>query len=299
MDYNLRELWKEHHSIRAIARITGRDRATIRKELIEIGSYCGKITPTFNEQRHLNERRQLEDMIDNIAPMAEKPLYLTGDWMVTSDFHIPAIHLGWYESMLAVSEEMDVKNIIIAGDLINFDLLSFYWKNKPDIRTATIEEEVSITKKILRDLETRFNQIVWLAGNHEKRFYNAMQRGVSVENLLSLLECLQTKYLITPLSYCYLDDIRITHPKSYRQTKLSVANVLASKYNCPVLQAHGHFFALGYSQGNHLIGDTGGLMDIDRVAYMQEADSTYPLWNNGFFVYKKGKIIPYGVRIGL
>ncbi|MBT9165323.1 MAG: hypothetical protein DDT23_01340 [candidate division WS2 bacterium] len=289
---NWQQLWEEHCSIRAIARITGKCRTTVRKKLVTLGLYC--------EKSSLNPKWcQLIDMIDSIAPKGGKPLYLIGDWMITSDYHIPAIHVGWYETMLEVAGKYNIKNIIIAGDLINFDLISYYWKEKPDIRTATIAEEVAVTKKILRDLETRFNQIVWLEGNHEKRFYDAMQRGVSVENLLSLLECLQTKYLPTSLSYCYLDDIRITHPKSYRQTKLSVANVLASKYRCSVLQAHGHFFALGYSQGGYIIGDTGGLMDIDRITYMQEADSTHPLWNNGFFVYKDKKIIPYGVGIGL
>jgi hypothetical protein len=125
-----------------------------------------------------------------------------------------------------------------------------------------------------------------------------MHDGIAIEGLIKLMTD-SKKWQGNNLPYYYVDNIRVTHPKIYRQVKLSTAIALSYKYGCPVLQAHGHFLSIGYNANGQIVGDTGGLMDKERTQYLFDSgDTTHPVWNNGFMVYKNKQIIPYGEGIG-
>ena len=40
------------------------------------------------------------------------------------------------------------------------------------------------------------------------------------------------------------------------------------------------------------------MFDRHRVGYLDEADSTHPIWNNGFFIYKGKRLYMFGEGIG-
>jgi len=268
--------------------------------------YCRKLNlPNIritkqSKRIFLGDFDKIAKEIDRMVPKLSQPLRLTGDFVITSDWHIPTINLDWFEIMIKKAKEYNVRNLLVAGDLINYDALSTYWEEKPDQRTPKLSEELQLAISLLDKVDKWFKKVVILTGNHErKRIYRVLNQGIDASFILKILDRFKNpNYLISSQSFCYLDDIRITHPKSFRQTKLSVANVLSAKFNCPVLQAHGHAFSLGYSLSGYLIGDTGCLADWERIQYMWEGDTTHPLWNNGFFIYKDKKIIPIGERIG-
>lgn len=291
------DLEKEYQlcgSVRGIGYKYGLHPDTIRKRMKKLGVAYKNWEEKVKEKKNTS----IQHLIDSISPPVEKHLQLTGDWVITSDWHIPAMSVEWFEILKEVSLKQGVQNLIIGGDFLNLDLLSYFWSERNNINTPSIAKELEVAKMVMRELEAIFKEIVWLIGNHERRFIHTVKYGLEASTMLFLLEAPIHKYTINNQSFCYLDSIRITHPKTYRQIKLSVSRDLASKYNCPVLQAHGHFFSLGYSRGGHLIGDTGGLFDPTRIGYLTEADSTHPVWNNGFFVYKNKKLYPYSNGIG-
>lgn len=291
----LKKDYEELKSVRKLARRYNVHHTTIVKAMQQYGLDYKSWGEKIIEKRNMPN---LKKVINEVSPILTNPLRLKGDWAITSDWHIPTMSVEWLEILINTSKKYGIKNLIIGGDLLNLDLLSYYWSQKNNIETLSIDKELSIAKTTMRYLEETYDNIVWLLGNHERRLSHTTKYGLAASNMLFLLECPVNKYTINGKSYCYLDDIRITHPKSYTQNKLSVASRLANKFNCHILQAHGHFLSAGYSVGGYVIGDTGGMFDRHRVGYLDEADSTHPIWNNGFFIYKGKRLYMFGEGIG-
>jgi len=135
-------------------------------------------------------------------------------------------------------------------------------------------------------LEEVFDETILFTGNHEDRFSRTNKFHIDNTRVLQMLGRDMKHYKFSEYHYLILDDWRLTHPGSYRQQKLSVASALADKFRMNVLQAHGHFGSIGYSRSGYLVGDMGGIFDKTRAEYTMEKDTTHPVWNNGFFIYK-------------
>ena len=236
-----------------------------------------------------------------IAPILTGCLRLKGNWIVTADWHIPTHSMEWIGRLLNTAKCMLIKRLIIGGDFIDFAALSYYYlKENGDQRAPKVDMDYECTEGVLDVLETWFDEIIWILGNHEWRFMRMHRWGAKPTKLLSILNRLcDQRYRISGLSYCYVDDIRVTHPKSFRNNKLSMANSLAAKYRCPVIQAHGHFLSLGFSTGGYRIADSGCLCDPDRTQYIAQADTSHNRWNNGFVIYKDGELAIIGDGVGL
>ena len=289
------EDWKDlllkYKTIYMIAKHLKVDRSTVRKwlkryELIPLGPLVpGK------------EARELQEIIN---PVYDNYFKLTGDACICSDNHIPSCDIKAHEYMIkkAIQYLKPPRKIIIAGDFISFDALSFFARNTL-LQEVKVADELKLADYILTIIEEAFEEIYIIPGNHMERFFKITRGAFDTDVLLSLMNRFNNKkYHITSYGYCYLDNIRVTHPNSYRQQKLSVANDLSLKHECPIVNAHGHFFSIGKSKnGKHTIIDSGGLFDQERVKYTQMHDTTYPNWNQGFIIYKNKKFIPFSPDI--
>lgn len=287
----LDDVYWQYDNITQMAIVYGVHRDSVRNLLRK--NKVGAYSPNALERCQIKQ--------DEVAPILTECLRLTGDWILSADWHIPTHNLEWVSRLIGVARKLKIRKLVIGGDFINFDALSyFYLREGGKQTTVKLESEYEEAEGVMDVLETWFDEIVWILGNHEWRFMRVHRWGTKPEKLLSFVNRLcDQRYKISGLSYLYVDDIRVTHPQNYRSAKLSMANALSTKFRCPVVQAHGHFLSLGYSTGGYRIGDTGCLCNPDRTDYIAKADTTHPRWNNGFLVYKDGNLTAYGKGLGM
>jgi hypothetical protein len=85
----------------------------------------------------------------------------------------------------------------------------------------------------------------------------------------------------------------LCHPRSFRQTNLSVAKDLCAKYRMDIFCAHGHQWAQGTDRSGHFqLVDGGGMFDPHKLEYLRNT-STYPAVQGGFYAIIDGKYVPY------
>lgn len=268
-----------------------------KKDAIEVAKKISKITgktvkwsTVYHRRRKILDRisGSIDSMHEEIAPKFLDYLKLTGDAIISSDWHIPFYSKIWAEKIIQYAKKYEIRTHIIAGDYFDQYMYSVFDKKHP----FNNEKELELAEKICDKNETVFDKIYLVTGNHEERFFKSNKYQINQNRFLRMMGRDLNKYVYSPYHYLILDNWRITHPGAYRQTKLSIASSLADKFRMNVLQAHAHFGSIGYSKSGYLIGDLGGIFDKERMEYIMEKDSTNPVWNNGFFIYYKKHMIP-------
>lgn len=92
-----------------------------------------------------------------------------GRTLVLSDVHIPYHDLTALEAALQYADNLQIDNILLNGDTIDFYAIS-RWDKDPEVRNLAAELEK--TRAFLMHLRGRYPkaQIVWKNGNHEERW---------------------------------------------------------------------------------------------------------------------------------
>ena len=244
------------------------------------------------------QQARLDSLQDSISKKLVTTYMFQGDGIITADYHHPCVSLPMVDKVIAIGKRFKIRRLFIAGDYFNLDILSAYAKKMGgDEQVAKMSEEMLLGTKVLKLLSKQFHTIIYSMGNHEARFGRALLNTWTFELISRWLD--QATLQFVDQYWFYLDDIRVTHPKSYSQTKLAVAMRLCDKFNCDVIAAHGHFCSIGYSRGGHRAIDLGCKADSDRIAHMTKADTTHPFWNQGFAMYKGGDIAVFAKGYGV
>lgn len=223
-----------------------------------------------------------------------KPLNVySNNILFTSDYHIPYHDEILLEYLIEVAKEHSVKDLIVAGDFWDCDN---YSKFSRLTWVQTFQQEIKEVATILEHLSCYFSGIYFCRGNHEKRWIDMNNGMAGMEELFA-----QTKitegYQVTLDDHLYLyqNDQKwlMCHPKSFRQTNLSVVKDLAAKHQCNVIGGHGHQFAQGWDRsGSYRIADGGGLFDRDSLDYLRET-SCHPMVRNGFYLIQDNELLPF------
>ena len=81
----------------------------------------------------------------------------------------------------------------------------------------------------------------------------------------------------------------MTHQYQYRQTKLSIANEMAQKYQRNTIVFHQHHSAAGMDKYERYgVIDCGGLHNQRQMAYVELVPNVRPRMNNGFVFMRNG-----------
>lgn len=204
--------------------------------------------------------------------------------MIAADWHLPLYSREWINRMLDDADKNNLRKIILAGDLFNFDSLSQY---DPKQVTAGLQLELSEGKKISVMLDQIFDEVVYIWGNHDIRFARKLGHSIGFADSMKVVLPNVRNFVFSNLDHCYVDvdnDLPwyVCHPRSYNSVPLTSAIKLANKYNCNVVTAHSHHLAKGYgSDGVKKVVESGGLFDATKTAYLQ-ASTTFPTWTNGY-----------------
>lgn len=208
------------------------------------------------------------------------PLNLSGDFAITSDWHIPYYDQGLADEFLLLCQKKHIRKLIIAGDFVDFSSVSFFPGEYYDLN-----EELQQAEKAIKILSGFFREIYVIPGNHDFRLARKLDVPLSYQYVLRMF-CDASN--VFPTEFDHIDFVsggrrwKVCHPKNYSQIKCRVAYQLAGRYECNIVSAHGHFCGVVKSaSGKYFCVDSGGMFDKRRIAYFHRT-STYPDWNQGF-----------------
>jgi len=208
------------------------------------------------------------------------------DYIVFCDFHSPYHSEYWLNRGLMIADEMNIRDCIIAGDLVD---LNFIKPWPPDIidDQSTLNKERKATEPVFKALDY-FDHVTLIKGNHENRINRVTYGKIQARHLFELIgkKVWEKKFTYSIYDKLFISNKwMIVHPNSFSQISASVAVRLAEKYHMNILNAHGHFFAMRYDRsGKYVAIDLGGMFDQQKIDYINLKTTTHPKWNPGFVV---------------
>jgi len=250
--------------------------------------------PGYDAKR-MRERRAKFGRDPTLLDEVFEPLVVKDDAvLVAGDWHIPFYDREFADFMLEVADDMKIKTLIVPGDFWDCDNYSRFthlsWGE-------TFRQEIMEVRSALDALLGTFEEIYFCRGNHEKRWIDGNMGRIGMKELFAMT-LVSMEHIHTTL------DDRITlfsgdrkwllcHPRSFRQTNLSVAKDLCAKYRMDIFCAHGHQWAQGVDRsGHYMLVDGGGMFDPHAMEYLRST-STYPAVQGGFYTIVDGRYVPY------
>lgn len=220
-----------------------------------------------------------------------------GEYVVTGDYQIDTHDAHFVERMLAVSAQLArPRSLIIAGDFINADAFSTY---DTDVSLSSFDAEVSAGRAVFAQLLSVFGRVYWLWGNHERRVGKRTRAALQPRHLWALMGA-DKRVEVSVWGHCVIEndnghDWRITHGSEYSVNQLTVADMLAQKYQQNIISHHEHHLAVGWDRfKRYVIVNNGGLFEQADMPYVVLDDSKRPRMQNGFTVLSWGYPQVYG-----
>lgn len=223
--------------------------------------------------------------------MEADPVCITGDW------HVPYYNHELARKMMLICKHWDppVKNMIVAGDFVDFDQISSFISEKAtgahDIG-RTLDDDLQHAQEMLDKLAAHFKTILLIRGNHEDRLYTRkLEKEVSYERTMRVVGMVPGVVGFSQYPFCILNDTwRITHPKSYSRIPGTIARRLAEKHRQSIICAHGHNMSLSVDvSGENIAIDGGGMMNPAAIGYYALNETTHPVWQSGFIIISNNK----------
>jgi hypothetical protein len=261
-------------------------------------------------------------------PRYDEPLEMDGDAIVLPDIEAPFHHAEFINRCLELAKAWNIKQCIVAGDLLHFDSLSGWepnWTNTDSgevtaqVEAALVEfakslgskqqerlfgiigelgeknekdgmsTELKIARNMLKELEKQFDKIDYVIGNHEGRLLRALQTALDPKELTRLLE-VGDKWRVSPFYFSYLNSGGVRWCIEHpKSAAATTAKVLASKYDCSVLMAHSHHFSITTDvSGEHYAAEIGCLVDEARLPYAAQRHTRADAHSLGAAIIKNG-----------
>lgn len=221
-----------------------------------------------------------------------QPLERTGDCIISMDWHIPLHDPLMVNNLIAIARENDIKQLVIAGDLLHLDSFSSFFPHQPEADFLIERKEATST---VRTLLKTFDEIDLTWGNHEQRISRFVNYKYSFEVLMRWIFQDLTKAEHKRIRISNLDHLmyktedrvfRVCHPNSFSKIPLKIPRELAQKYGTSVINAHSHHCAMGVApDGHNLIFEGGGLFDKSKTEYIQRTTLNHE-WVQGFVMFK-------------
>jgi hypothetical protein len=259
----------------------------------ELGDVTGKgenaVRMACRETDEYKRDHDLMTQADLFKVSTPEIVEISGDAAIVHDVHAPTTDLNMARRVIPVSEKLGVKRLILAGDLLNMELFSSY---DQIIDSPHFEQELNAVRFLLQYWGQYFEEMYWIRGNHEDRWFKAMKGSATMERLRNMIGG------IAHVQVSDRDVIKINtdtglwivpHGANYSVQQLNVADVIAQKYQAHVVMGHQHHCAKGWDRfGRYVIVDNGGLFDKDNLHYVQLKTTKSPEMKTGFTVLKGG-----------
>lgn len=148
--------------------------------------YTPEVLPYMTQPVSVDETSMLERAYEGLETMIGKCKTVKGtpkpnaelEALVTSDYHLPFCH----EETLNAILKSKARKLYIAGD---FSDMYSAQSHRPSIDYITATEELAVSRAVLEELATKFEEIIMIEGNHENRVIKKAQ--TLVPQLLPLI----------------------------------------------------------------------------------------------------------------
>jgi hypothetical protein len=271
----------------------------LRTRGVQIDDCAGVLTVEFdikpplayNQVEQASKRYGIGHLLarDKRATRYEPMTLPMDDYAICSDVHAPFHSEEWVNRFLTTARQFGIRKAIVVGDLLDCAFASKWYSDDK----RTLDAELDMVKPVFEGLDGAFDKIYWSRGNHENRVGMRTDGVVQLKHLGPVFagDLWDRKITYSCYDKFYIEDKwMLVHPKSYRQTIVSVAKDLAAKYHRNVINTHGHFVGMGFDRSaRFLCVDLGGLFDVGKIDYVGLDTSTHPAWGNGFGLIKDGK----------
>lgn len=261
-------------------------------------------------------------------PVYDSPLIMTGDALVLPDMEMPFHNADFINRCLELAEAWGIKQCILAGDTLHFDSLTGWdpsWANENNggmtadaearlmdfAKTLSpkkqgelfgvigeigerkendgLSTELHVARRELKALDSVFDRVDMILGNHCGRLLRALEVTLSPKELLRLLET-GKKWRIAEYYFMHLETVTgtftIEHPKN--ASKFS-ASRLCSKYKTHVLMAHSHQLNFTFdTSGTYYAVEMGCCVDENRLPYCAQRHNVSPMHSLGAVIVKDG-----------
>jgi hypothetical protein len=223
------------------------------------------------------------------------PVLNVDNVLVLADTHAPYHDAEWCSRVVMWAQGAGIRDVVIAGDLIDFEVFSSFVQAMVDEKALDLGDELKAAQTICETLLARFpGRVLMLIGNHERRLAGYVDVQVRLDILRRLLGVGAGRFELSPYSYAIVqntagEEWRVTHPKNSSVVPVSVAAKLADKYRQHVVAAHGHDWGEATSVSGRYAAASGCCADVTRLAYVALVDSTRPRPQNGAWALVRGK----------
>lgn len=231
------------------------------------------------------------------------------EMVIASDWHIPFINIKLVNRMMQTAKRMKIKTLVIPGDFLSLEVFAFWTQSRQN--TPSFTKELSMCEEILDMMLRWFEWIIILPGNHERRFWHALDGRDDFTALMQYLTRKKVKESMKKIELSYYSYIeikdginpfkwRITHQKNYSKIDLAVPRQLSHKFsNVNILCAHTHHCCLGHAEdGKRIIGETGCMTEAKYFEYMMKDDTISGAWTPGFMTIQNGQAIAHSGGMG-
>ena len=210
-----------------------------------------------------------------------------GNWMICCDAHSPYHSEVYVNRFISVADRFKIKKAVFIGDLFDMNFAKKWHSDEP----SSLDEEIAQVQPIMDALDF-FDEVVLVTGNHERRVSRLTDAKIQAKHLYREFgkEVWNTKFKVTEYDKLRIGDKwLLVHPRSYSQISPAVAKRLAEKFQCNVINSHGHLAGWGFDRsGEYQAYDLGGMFDVRKVEYINMQTTTHPIWKNGFGMLRNG-----------
>lgn len=225
----------------------------------------------------------------------EDPLELDGDFVIIGDIHAPCTDYDFAQLPQAIARAMRIKNLIIAGDLVNAEWAGIYERIMPQ---PEWDREVQAARQLFKEWLEWFTAIYVLTGNHDRRVARISGGEVNLRHVIASMTN-DERVTVSLRDRCFAQSggarWLIAHGGNYSINQLTVGDQIASKYGCHVITHHQHHLAIGWNRYKQwVVVDNGALVDENKLAYIAEKTTKSACMAKGFTVLRAGTPYVFG-----
>ena len=256
------------------------------------------------------------------------PPIVKGNSLVIGDTQIPFHHGEFISKCIDVAVKWKIDNLILGGDAMDWNALSsfapdFSEDDKQIVDNGTkdrlikfaetlkakdreklydliagaeaengnLSDEIKESRRVLKSLEEKFEKILWMMGNHEKRLIKILNRVLDTATLSRLMGTDTPKWTVSPYYWCILESAgvkwQIEHPLN---TGKGTSKKLADKFDTNIIMFHNHHYSVTSSpNGKYQAIEPGMAADEDRMAYASQRHNTADTHMKGAVIVREGK----------
>jgi len=225
-----------------------------------------------------------------MLPVFDGEPRLSGNWIVCGDVHLPTTDFDLAERMLEAAKCLNIRNLLIVGDLVNMEAFSQFEHIVPP---PPFEVECKVAARFVSRLSEHFETMMLVLGNHEHRLLKRNNGNINATMLGHILSAASGKLQVSAYAYAIIDSYgtiwRATHQRNYSRITGRLGDQLAQKFQCNIITFHQHHVAqLMDTWGRYVVIDGGGLFDDSKMAYVKLIDSNMPAMARGFVILAYG-----------